>query len=138
MNEQNILSLASDLQHLPKCMDAKCFKSNFGIEPTLYMICHGLLGNSSEYDPYPGILKHDHFLYALDFLKRYETEATMALKYSKSPKTLRKWIWVYVKKIAALKSKVVSVLVSFTRLKWLQYSINVLSTSLKDLMVKQK
>lgn len=109
MNDQTILSLASDLQHLQKCMDAKSFKTNFGIDPTVYMICHGLLGNSSEYDPYPGILKHDHLLYALDFLKRYETETVMELKYNKTPKTLRKWIWVYVKKIAALKPKVVSV-----------------------------
>ena len=117
MNELSILSFASKLQnfHRTCCMDAKGFKSNYGIEPTVYMVCHGLLGNSNEYDPYPDTLKHEHLLYSLDFLKRYETERRMAERYGKTPKTLRKWVWVYVKKIASLKPKVVSIIIIIIR-----------------------
>ena len=80
-------------------MKERDFKSHFGVDPTVYMMIYNLLENGNEFDPQPEIvLQHDHLLYALDFLKRYETESRMATRYGKLEKTLRKWIWIYVKK----------------------------------------
>jgi DDE superfamily endonuclease len=42
-------------------------------------------------------------LQALNFLYRYDVESEREPKFDRSPKTMREWVWYYVKKIAALK-----------------------------------
>ena len=108
MNDIKIVMFASHIQNLHRTMTQSSFQSHFGIKPTLYMILYGKLESNRMYDPYPDDLRHDHLLYALDFLKRYDIEARMETRYGQSKKTLRKWIKIYVKKIGALKSKLVS------------------------------
>ena len=44
-----------------------------------------------------------YFLQSLNFLYVYEIEERREPIFDRSPKTLRKWLWYYVKKIAALK-----------------------------------
>ena len=44
-----------------------------------------------------------YFLQALNFLYRYDVEKEREPKFDRSPKTMREWVWYYVKKIAALK-----------------------------------
>ena len=110
MDSNSIVEYASNLQNLRRCMKADNFRSHFGVDPTGYMMLYGLLGNSNRYDPYPQHLHHKHLLICLDFLKRYETENRMATRYGMTEKTIRKWVWIYTKKIAIQKSKVVSLL----------------------------
>ena len=50
-----------------------------------------------------------HLFWALNFLKNYETESVCASKFGGvDEKTLRKWVWIYIKGIASLASQVVS------------------------------
>ena len=109
MNSINILHYASKIQRLHNVMTATDFKSHFGITPTVYIVTFSLLKGGNEYDPYPEYLAHSDLLYALDFMKRYGVEKIIATRYGKTTKTVRKWIWIYVKKIASLKTKVVSI-----------------------------
>ena len=50
-----------------------------------------------------------HLFWALNFLKNYETESVCASKFGGvDEKTLRKWVWFYIKGISSLASQVVS------------------------------
>ena len=109
MNSISILQYASKIQRLHNVMTETDFKSHFGITPTVYILTFSLLKGGNEYDPYPEHLAHSDLLYALDFMKRYGVEKIIATRYGKTTKTVRKWIWIYVKKIASLKTKVVSI-----------------------------
>ena len=48
------------------------------------------------------------FLMCMNWLKTYKTESQMAGHFKCDEKTARKWIWIYVSKIQALKGQKVS------------------------------
>ena len=53
-----------------------------------------------------------HLLWALHFMKNYETESEGATNFDcVDEKTLRKWVWFYVTGISKLASDVVSLLI---------------------------
>ena len=53
-----------------------------------------------------------HLLWALHFMKNYETESEGATNFDGvDEKTLRKWVWFYVTGISKLASDVVSLLI---------------------------
>ena len=52
--------------------------------------------------------KPKHLLWALFFAKNYATESVNKKMVCTSPKTLRKWAWIFLQHIADLHSEVVS------------------------------
>ena len=87
------------------------FRSWFGTDPfivaliweMLYMC--GWLSKTTKANP-------SHLLWALHFMKNYETESEGAKNFDGvDEKTLRKWVWFYVTGISKLASDVVSLLI---------------------------
>ena len=55
-----------------------------------------------------------HLLWALYFMKNYETKSEDVTNFDGvDEKTLRKWVWFYVKGISKLASNVVSLLIEW-------------------------
>lgn len=72
------------------------FRSFFGISPKCCAVTWNKLEHLETSDP-------KHFLWCLLFLKQYNTEEVNRKIVGTDEKTLRKWVWIYVNMIAALK-----------------------------------
>eukprot|EP00977_Amphora_coffeiformis_P008565 scaffold1938_cov260-Amphora_coffeaeformis.AAC.1 len=78
----------------------RMFRSHFGCSPDICSILWQQITRGCNGMPY-------HLLWALNFLKSYDTEDVMACRFHVTRNTLRKWIWIYVRKICRLKRKVI-------------------------------
>ena len=66
-----------------------------------------MMMESRELIPNDGMIHH--LLWTLMFLKSYTKEKTMCtLVGIRDPKTLRKWVWLFIDNLAELESSVVS------------------------------
>jgi hypothetical protein len=81
------------------------FASSYGTEPLIAAILWEMMMNSNiQYDkPFP-----KHLLWALMFLKSYDTEMNIASRLRVDEKTYRKWLWIILPWIATLKREAVS------------------------------
>jgi hypothetical protein len=84
------------------------FASSYGTEPLIVAIVWDMMKNSNKNSipdnkPYP-----KHLLWALMFLKSYDTEMNIASRLRVDEKTYRKWLWIILPWIATLKREVVS------------------------------
>ena len=87
------------------------FRSWFGTDPFIVSLIWEMLhmfgwhSKTTKANPF-------HLLWALNFMKNYETESECAIKFANvDEKTLRKWVWFYVTGISRLASNVVSLLI---------------------------
>ena len=77
------------------------FRSFFGTSPKT---CASLWKISN----FPSKTRPKHLMWALMFLKSYDTEIKLSSLAGVSPKTFRKWIWVIIDEIGKTMHKVVS------------------------------
>jgi hypothetical protein len=73
------------------------FKEFFGVSPEVCEISWNLMKEAI-----PPYSKHKHLLWALFFLKRYNTEAVNRKILNSDEKCLRYWIWIFVDLLANL------------------------------------
>lgn len=71
------------------------FQEHFGVPPIICSIIWDIIKQSSEVRPC-------HLLWALQFLKTYNTEHVMCSILKVDEKTLRKWVWKTIDLIADL------------------------------------
>ena len=77
------------------------FTAHFGAGPKLVLeVWHRI-------QPKPEGASGKHLLWAMAFLKMYETEDTAATRFKTTPKTWRKWVWSMLSAIQDLKPTVV-------------------------------
>ena len=80
------------------------FKAYFGTSPLVCSILWSMISSDL-----PSGASFLHLLWGLIFLKVYATESVLSrIVGGADEKTFRKWTWLIVKKIASLKSRVVS------------------------------
>lgn len=86
----------------------KRFKDHYGASHFLVANLWGDLLTTNHlpagHDPNARLSIHN-LLEALHFLYRYKRESEREATFDKTPKTLRKWCWYYLKRIQALKAK---------------------------------
>ena len=82
----------------------RVFRENFGIDPALCSLVWYILTEDEDYaTTFPTGAHPKHLLWALLMLKVYSTESSLcAIAKVKSPKTFRKWAWVFVVAMADL------------------------------------
>ena len=86
--------------------DVRRFRANFGISSLVFSIVWSLLKKLRK--KHPGA-EMQHLCWACMMLKTYPTENDMSSKIGGvDEKTLRKWVWIFIKGIAALENTVVS------------------------------
>ena len=78
---------------------ARRFNSNFGCTPS---VCTSLWNRLDETNDLPRTARISHLLWSLMFLKVYATETVFASIFECDEKTLRKWIWMMIEKIATI------------------------------------
>lgn len=84
------------------------FRSSFGVSPDVCSISWELM---TARNLLPAKAMPEHLLWALMFMKTYETETFLAHGLvGKTEKTLRKWVWLMISAIAQLYSFTVSLL----------------------------
>jgi hypothetical protein len=112
MNSDDFLDIGLSIIGRPVNSDKLArdrFASSYGTEPLIVAILwQMLMNNSNKCDnskPYP-----KHLLWALMFLKSYDTEMNIASRLRVDEKTYRKWLWIILPWIATLKRDVVSLL----------------------------
>ena len=102
---RSFLLLASDL--LGPGVSDRRFRAHFGCSPD---VCSDIWEKISRSTP--GLSREGampkHLLWALNFLKSYDTEDILAARFGTTRVTLRKWIWFIVRRISCLKRRVVS------------------------------
>jgi hypothetical protein len=81
------------------------FVSTFGTDPIVVAVLWKLL---SAQTPYIQGCKPQHLLWALMFMKLYSKETVLAVLSGSSEKTLRKWVWYFLRQISSLVPHVVS------------------------------
>jgi hypothetical protein len=81
------------------------FKSFYGSQPIVFVKIWEDLQTTDILEARINAKKHlcDHLLMCAYFLKVYPTETTMAGMFKMEEKTVRKWVWLFAKKIQALK-----------------------------------
>ena len=85
------------------------FKSWYGSDPVICLkIWEALKQSSNPEAKLDGTEYISDFLQALHFLRVYNPEEIRAGIFNQDEKTVRKWAWYFVKKIAALKNEFVS------------------------------
>jgi hypothetical protein len=84
------------------------FVAFFGIEAYLCSIVWKDILENGATLPLKSKPKPEHFLWALLFLRRYDTEPILASIAGCDEKTFRKWCWFYLDAIANLDRKYVS------------------------------
>ena len=90
------------------------FRAFFGVKPMVCVVVWLLLKkqrwfeNNKVTEP-----KKEHLLWAMRFMKTYNTEEIHAAEVKKVEKTWRKWTWLYVEGIASVANEVVSFISSF-------------------------
>ena len=85
------------------------FRSQFGLDPSNMLILCWLLEKYGqlEFDTKSLQLHLQRLFWALEFLKTYVNEKVFSSKFGIDPKTYRKWIWTYIKKITNIAHRVV-------------------------------
>lgn len=81
--------------HLSPITGLRRFKSFYGVSPD---ICSILWKMIDKYLPIP--CEPKHLLWALNFLKQYNVEATGKAIFGVDEKTLRKYIWIMIDALA--------------------------------------
>lgn len=82
------------------------FKEQFGVTPE---VCAKLWTLLDPYATMANAVKPCHLLWALVFLKQYNTESNASSAVGgPDEKTYRKWVWHFVEAISYLESRVVS------------------------------
>lgn len=83
----------------------KRFRKKFGPIPVVAVKIWEDLQTTDNLDAYvpPNALNPNHFLMALNHLRKYPTESDKESDWDLSAKTTRKWVWYYVDKIRELK-----------------------------------
>ena len=84
------------------------FVGHYGAEPKEISITWKLLAKSGWLKKAGLTPKPKHLLWALHFLKSYDTEESNAVWAEYSEPTFAKWAWFYSEGIAKLEKKVVS------------------------------
>jgi hypothetical protein len=85
--------------------ERRFFQSAYGTSPE---VCSHTWDYVNHYKVVPRKASPHHLLWAMIFLKSYASEAFLSALVGTTEKTYRKWIWVMVKSISRLYSKVVS------------------------------
>jgi hypothetical protein len=100
---------ARQIEHAGLKLKYSRFKSWFGSQPVVYaQIWEDLLTTDIAEARILPKDDLDYFLMALHFLKGYDTEGERSGNFQLNEKTLRKWTWYFVEKMAALKALKVS------------------------------
>jgi len=86
----------------------RVFKSHYGCSAVVVMKCWSLIRSLTLISSVKG-LKPCHLLWALLFLKAYQTEMVLSSTTKASEKCTRKWVWLIIEAIAALEDHVVSI-----------------------------
>lgn len=73
------------------------FKAFFGVSPKICELVWDQIQNKLENDSHP-----KHLLWALLFLKQYNTETTNSVLIKADEKTIRKYIWNFIHLISEL------------------------------------
>ena len=114
ITDRNFSDIGLELMGKPKTYRSRKardrrFKAWFGLTPQWCAIVWFELQSSGWLDRAPRVHVYPrHLLYALHFLKNYETEQANALKVFCDDKTFRQWSWYFIEGIASLESKFVS------------------------------
>jgi hypothetical protein len=83
------------------------WKEMFGVTPE---VCSKLWDLCDPYNAMPNAVKPVYLLWALAFLKQYNTESNSASAVGgPDEKTYRKWVWLFVDEISYQEARVVSV-----------------------------
>lgn len=85
----------------------RSFKARFGCSPD---VCSVLWEMMSIRRTKPRNMTPKHLLWALLFMKTYNSETMLSGLLDVERKTFRKWIWLVIRQIQRLKRKVVSVI----------------------------
>ena len=85
------------------------FRALFGIDPCCVHLLFTLLEDHGHFDDAITKLNLIHLFWALEFLKNYSNEEVQSNKFGVDSKTYRKWFWIYVKAIASLAPRLVSI-----------------------------
>lgn len=85
------------------------FRARFGLDPISVLILWKMLTTDHTIEILSTPLSLENLFWALDFLKNYSNESVQADNYGVDPKTYRKWLWPYIKAVASLAPKVVSI-----------------------------
>ena len=83
------------------------FVAYFGTTP---QVCMYLWAYMMRYDYIPAHGCPPYLLWALMFVKLYSTETVLAHMVGVTEKTYRKWVWLFLRAITKLESKVVSII----------------------------
>ena len=81
------------------------WNANYGVSPHT---CQAIWGLMTGLSPLPNGASFYHLLWGLLFLKTYMTEAVVSGMLGVDEQTYRKWVWIIIPRIAALKPRVVS------------------------------
>lgn len=90
------LSYANRSTSLSSLTGIRVFKSFYGIAPEVCSKLWRLLADK------PSNSEPKYLLWALFFLKRYNTEHVNAALVKCDEKTFRKWIWIFIKLLSSL------------------------------------
>ena len=92
------LDLTGFSESKSKSMQLRRYRALFGVYPSVsYRLWSHLIRHL------PSDCKINHFFWALNFLKTYNSESVRAALFNLDEKTLRKWQWIVVKSLARLK-----------------------------------
>jgi len=106
------LSLVDRPSHTDNEYAKRIFKSHYGVNPIVVMKCWSMIHSLTLKASIKG-MKCCHLLWALMFLKAYQTEMLLSSVTKATEKTSRKWVWLIVEEIAALEEHVVCVCLIF-------------------------
>lgn len=102
--------------HLSEIQGLKRFKAFYGVTPRICNVLWTLIeSNSAEF------FEPKHLLWALNFLKQYNVEATSRAIFGADEKTLRKYIWLIIDLLADL--DIVRIYAMFFSLKVIVYCL---------------
>ena len=88
-------------------LQSRTWRSHFGVCPRASLNMWRLLLTHFEHEHARG-LDLSAFFMTLCFLKSYPSVEMMASRVQKDPKTVRKWLWWYIRKMASLHPILVS------------------------------
>lgn len=86
------------------CNDSRAFRAHFG---TSIDVCSLLWDGIRADTRFYRYIQPRHLLWALLFLKTYNTEDVLSSRVGTTPKTFRKWVWKVLRLIQRMKPKVV-------------------------------
>jgi hypothetical protein len=110
---EDIIRCGRDIMHRDpfkikaQATEESLFRSLFGCAPAVALTVWTMVSDDAEALPIGATMLH--FLWALLFLKVYGNQATLlSLAGRPDDKTFRKWVWIFIPRIANLQTQVVS------------------------------